>query len=92
MKLAIPAREIPSPYARVEAAEIGDTVPVEELPHLPLETAMAIIRQMGIGGWNYVRTGYVNRFYYAAEKVGATVTFKQTYRNGRWMHRMTRTK
>lgn len=61
-------------------------------PYMSIVTAERILTHLGVGGFCYARTPYVDTFYYAAAKLGIKVGGKQCFRRGVPMHRITRVK
>lgn len=59
-------------------------------PYLSTAVAQAIVRHLGPGGHAYVRSGYLDTFYYAARTLGHRIEAKECVHGGALMHRITR--
>lgn len=62
----------------------------EPFPHLPITTAEFIIHHLGVGGHCFVRTPYLDTFHWVAVKCRIDLGVRQVYRDGIYMHRVTR--
>lgn len=59
-------------------------------PYLSPTVARFILTNLGVGGFAYVRTPYLDTFYYAGRVCGVRIEAKQCVHAGALMHRITR--
>lgn len=59
-------------------------------PHCSITVAQFIVKNLGTGGHAFVRSCYLDTFYYAARSSGHRIEAKECVHGGALMHRITR--